>query len=124
MPVSVSLEALVSIPAAQSLWPEEFVALVATIAQAPDEYTSWAVLSDWLKEHGEYDMETACRYFITRQEIHVQHINYGTSYWEFKGLPPSVERCLEEECRRPTLAGAIALLAAKLRQHKSEGAII
>jgi uncharacterized protein (TIGR02996 family) len=122
MPVSVSLERLVSIPAAESLWPADFSALCKAVAHDPADRTPWLALADWLNDEGEADLEAACRYVAKRPDINVLHTRYNwADEWLFQDLPASVAACEVEGRHRSTLAGAIAELAAKLRKHASEG---
>lgn len=118
MPVSVSLELLVSIAGTRPAWPEKFVGLIATLEEMPDEGGAWLVLADWLQEHDEREMEETCRWVERHNEVYAEKDYMGC--WRFKGLPPGVEAQREELGHLGTLAGAIAMLTARLRKARKE----
>lgn len=123
MPVSVSLERLVSVRGTESLWPEKFAGLIAKMADDLDEMTPWELLADWLQEHDEPGLEAACRYVAKRQDVSVvaEKISYCYTRFSFVGLPPSVSAVQVDGIDDSTLAGLITDLAARLRKHREEG---
>jgi uncharacterized protein (TIGR02996 family) len=121
---SVSLERLVSIPGTRAVWPEPFTLFIDTIAADPVDRTPWCALADWLGENDEPEMESACRYVVNRPEVRATMGNhYGQKWWVIGGLPASLEACVPDmrQYDRSTLAGEIAVLAARLAKHREEG---
>lgn len=115
MSVAVSLAELVKVPGTSELWPEEFRALVAKLEDVPGDNNQWLVLADWLKEHEETAMEAACRWVPGTQFVFVQKYSSGNG-WFFRGLPKCIEGEPLPEGDTSTLAGAIAVLAERLRR--------
>jgi uncharacterized protein (TIGR02996 family) len=116
MPVAVSLEQLVTTSHALHLWPEEFRAIVAKLEEEPEEMTQWLVLADWLGENGEKDLEATCRWYARRMDVSVAHSSY--SGWRFEKLPLPIDAGSNPPGDMSTLAGAIAVLTARLRRVK------
>ena len=118
MPVSVSLESLVSVPGAIDLWPEKFRELTAKLEEGPGVKAAWLVLADWLHEHDERDMEETCRWVERRTTVVAEKDYMG--FWRFRGLPSGVESQPDEVGDIATLAGAIARLTGRLRMARKE----
>lgn len=123
MPVAVSLAELVKTPGTQALWPEQFVALMA---KADEELThnsfdqaAWAVIADWCKEHEEDDLAETFFWLHRRREVRpaVNYIN-GTEQWSFLRLPDVIKAGGNPDGDLSSLAGAVAVLAARIRRAK------
>jgi hypothetical protein len=121
MPVSVSLELLIKTPGTQSLWPEAFIGLMAT---ADEELTQnnfscgvWAIIAGWCEEQEEHQLASAFFWLSKRPEVRpvVNRIN-GIEDWTFNSLPAAIRATGIVEGDVSTLAGAIAVLAERLRR--------
>jgi uncharacterized protein (TIGR02996 family) len=114
MPVTVSLESLVTTPNTLSLWPEKFRGLMAKLEENPDEPTAWLVLADWLQEHDEKEMESTCRWIAKRIPLGVT-IGFYRGVWSLGGVPDAIRAGNTPPGDLNTLAGAVAGLTVKLR---------
>lgn len=126
MPVAVSLAELVKTPGTLHLWPEKFVALMAKVEEeitqtARDVTTAWAVITDWCKEHDEDELAGAFFWLHKRKEIRplrnrLRHISKDAVEWAFSSLPAAVSATGDVPGDVSTLAGAVAVLAERLRR--------
>ncbi len=117
MSVAVSLENLVSLPGTMSLWPEEFVALVAKLADEPNDKAQWGVIADWCKEQEEESLGDAFRYVSRRPTVTVRDSNTTVrkaNLWVLDGLPPSLNAVPYPSVDRGTIAGLASALAKML----------
>src|SRR3954471_17419184 len=115
MPVSISLEALVNLPGTLPVWPEKFRGLMAKLEEDTDDTTAWLVAADWLQENDEREMESTCRWVSKRIPLGVT-VGFYRGSWNFGGLPDSIRAGDSPDSDDTTLAGAIAVLAARLRR--------
>lgn len=118
MPVSLSLEVLVSHANTRSIWPSEFAAFITNLEKEPDDATQWLVFADWLKDHEEYGLEDACRWLVKHVEVSAVHSQF--TGWSFQGLPMAVGAGPDPDGNKATLAGALAMLAARLRRAREQ----
>lgn len=116
MPVTVSLEALVSVPGTRPLWPDEFRALVDELEANPDDKVRWGVVADWVEDRGEPEYAAAFRWVGKRDGVKVSHKYNGSDrpYWWPDGVPEPMELVTFHGC--DTLPGMVERLAARLRE--------
>ncbi len=123
MAVLVSLERLLATPGTEALWPEEFAALVAKLADDVTDRAQWAIIAGWCEERDEHDLAKAFLWVSRRANVwpvcvprwnRVKGRDEGV--WSFNGLPPSVLAGEDPEGDCTTLAGSVAALSARLRR--------
>jgi hypothetical protein len=121
MPVSVSLKLLVTTPGTQPLWPEGFVGLMnkldEELTQNSIELTQYKVIADWCQEHDEHELASAFVWLSKRKGTRpLLNRIYGADEWAFSELPAAVRATGDVEGDVSTLAGAVAVLAERLRR--------
>lgn len=113
--VSVSLLQLVALANSRPLWPTEFEALIAKLADDPRVKAQWGVIADWCRENEEIELADAFAW-IGKNTFKVQC--YGRDEnrcLDFVGLPDHIfQFSYPHDCDRKTLAGLTAGLAYRL----------
>ena len=116
MPVQVSLIDLVSVPGTRPLWPPEFEGFVK--AMEGNDRAAWGAAADWLRDHGETDLEEAFRFVFKRDKVSYKQ-DRGT--WVIENLPRALNaHSYYGATDGKTLAGAVAALARVLKIAREE----
>jgi uncharacterized protein (TIGR02996 family) len=116
MPVAVSLSQLVAISGGYpQLVPSEFVALMNKLECDPTDATQWLVVADWLGEHEEHALADIYRWIARHSEVTVSRLN-EYEVWKFWGLDKCLLTGKEPAGNQMTLAGAVAVLAERIRR--------
>lgn len=125
MPVTVSLESLVTIAGTRSVWPEKFAALIGHLeGDGKLDPAAWSAVADWCSEQEEYDLATAFAWVAKRLDNVVPVSRppkwNDPQWWMFNGLPVWMAAVPSLGKDQTTLAGAVADIAYRLRKVRED----
>lgn len=122
MPISVSLERLVSLSVGRELWPSVFSSMIAKIEEDGGSVysTQWGAIGDWVSEET-YEEEYAEAFWWLRDhpEVSLDRPSGYQLFWIWRGLPKFLEVVEISGANYSTPAGAVAALAMRLRAIKA-----
>jgi hypothetical protein len=124
--VSVSLLELVRCGPTRNAWPADFDSLIKHLeASGKDDTAAWSAVSDWCREHDEAELADAFAWVAKRIGASVNVTCRPPKwsepqYWDFSGLPASIQAIPTPAGTHETLAGTVAVLAVRLRTLREE----